>query len=50
MDDLGQEAQRLQQRIYESSDGKYHSARAMANRDSKSDYAQRVSRSKGRGA
>ncbi len=44
MADLEQEAQRLQQRNYESSDRKYHSARAMANRDSKSDYAQGVSR------
>jgi hypothetical protein len=44
MNDLEEEAQRLQERIYESSDRKYHSARAMANRDSKADYAQRVSR------
>jgi Ca-activated chloride channel family protein len=44
MDDLEQEAQRLQQRLYQSSDRKYHSARAMANRDSKAHYAQRVSR------
>jgi hypothetical protein len=44
MDDLEQEAQRLQQRLYRSSDRKYHSARAMANRDSKAGYAQRVSR------
>jgi hypothetical protein len=29
---------------YEASDRKYHSARAMANRDLKADYAKRVSR------
>lgn len=44
MDDLAQEAERLQARQYEASDRKYHSARAMANRDSKADYAKRVSR------
>jgi hypothetical protein len=36
--------QRLQEQRYESSDRKYHSARAMANRDLKADYVQRVSR------
>jgi Ca-activated chloride channel homolog len=44
MEDLEQEAQRLQERQYEASDRKYHSARAMANRDLKADYARRVSR------
>jgi hypothetical protein len=44
IDDLTQEARRLQLRLYEASDRKYHSARAMANRDSKAEYAQRVSR------
>jgi Ca-activated chloride channel family protein len=44
IEDLQEEAIRLEQRVYEASDRKYHSARAMANRDLKSDYAQKMSR------
>jgi Ca-activated chloride channel family protein len=44
IDDLEVEAARLQQRQYEASDRKYQAARAMANRDLKADYVQRVSR------
>ncbi len=42
--DLEEEARRLQERRYEATDRKYHAARAMANRDLKADYVQRVSR------
>jgi Ca-activated chloride channel family protein len=44
IEDLEEEAQRLQERRYGASDRKYHAARAMANRDLKADYVQRVSR------
>jgi Ca-activated chloride channel family protein len=44
IEDLETEAARLRSRQYEASDRKYHSARAMANRDMKSEYAARVSR------
>jgi Ca-activated chloride channel family protein len=50
IDDLEAEAARLEQRRYDASDRKYQSARAMAARDSKMDYAARVSRRRGRGA
>jgi Ca-activated chloride channel family protein len=46
--DLQAEAQRLDQRRYDASDRKYQGARAMAARDLKADYAQRVSRRKPR--
>jgi Ca-activated chloride channel family protein len=46
MQDLEAEAVRLEHRRYEGSDRKYHGARAMANRELKVDYAQRVSRRK----
>ena len=42
--DLVAEAGRLRERLYDAKDRKYHAARAMANRDLKADYAQRVSR------
>ena len=42
--DLEREAARLRARLYEASDRKYHGARAMAGRDLKTDYAERVSR------
>jgi Ca-activated chloride channel homolog len=44
MEDLEAEAVRLEAHIYEASDRKYQGARAMANRESKTEYAQRVSR------
>jgi Ca-activated chloride channel family protein len=44
IEDLEAEAARMKERQYESSDRKYHGARAMANRDLKAGYAQRVSR------
>ena len=44
MDDLETEAARLEHRIYEESDRKYHGARAMASRDLKADYAARLKR------
>jgi hypothetical protein len=44
MEDLAAEAVRLEAQIYEARDRKYHGARAMACRDLKADYAQRVSR------
>ena len=44
IEDLEKEAQRLQERRYEATDRKYHAARAMANRDLRADYVQRVSR------
>ncbi|MDQ3136689.1 MAG: VWA domain-containing protein [Gemmatimonadota bacterium] len=48
--DLEAEAARLEQRQYEASDRKYNAARAMAARDLKADYAQRVSRRRPRGS
>ena len=44
IDDFEAEAARMRERRYQSSDRKYHGARAMASRDLKADYAQRVSR------
>jgi hypothetical protein len=44
VEDLQREAGRLRARLYEASDRKYQSARAMAARDLKADYAARVSR------
>jgi len=44
MDDLQAEAARMDQRRYDASDRKYQGARAMAARELKADYAQRVSR------
>ncbi len=44
MEDLEEESRRLRDRLYEAKDRKYHAARAMAARDLKADYAQRVSR------
>jgi Ca-activated chloride channel homolog len=44
MEDLTAEALRLEARIYEASDRKYHGARAMANRELKADYLRQVSR------
>ncbi len=44
IDDLRVEAARMQQRLYGESDRKYHGARAMANRDQKAGYAEKVSR------
>jgi Ca-activated chloride channel homolog len=49
MEDLAAEAARLDARQYEAADRKYHGARAMASRDLKAEYAQRVSRRKPRG-
>jgi hypothetical protein len=46
MEDLEAEAVRLEHRMYEASDRKYHGARAMANRELKADYAVSVSRRK----
>jgi Ca-activated chloride channel family protein len=43
-EDLETEAGRLRERLYESKDRKYHAAQAMAARDLKADYAQRVRR------
>jgi hypothetical protein len=43
-EDLETEARRLRERLYESKDRKYHAAQAMAARDLKGDYAQRVRR------
>ena len=42
--DLHAEAMRLEARVYEAIDRKYHGARAMANRDLKAGYAKSVSR------
>lgn len=50
IEDLEAEAARLEQRQYEASDRKYNSARAMAARELKADYAQRVSRRQPRGS
>jgi hypothetical protein len=44
MEDLEAEAVRLESRIYEAGDRKYQAARAMANREMKGQYAERVSR------
>jgi Ca-activated chloride channel family protein len=44
IDDLQAEAGKMDQRCYDASDRKYQSARAMAGRDLKASYAQRVSR------
>ena len=44
MEDLEAEAVRLEAHIYEASDRKYQGARALANRELKAEYAQRVSR------
>jgi Ca-activated chloride channel family protein len=44
MEDLEEEARRLRERLYEAKDRKYNAARAMAARDLKTEYAQRVSR------
>jgi hypothetical protein len=44
IEDLETEAERMRARVYEASDRKYHGARAMANRDLKAEYADRVSR------
>ncbi|HYC30661.1 MAG TPA: VWA domain-containing protein [Gemmatimonadales bacterium] len=44
MEDLEAEAGRLRERLYEAKDRKYQAARAMAARELKADYAQRVSR------
>jgi len=44
IDDLQAEAARMDQRRYHASDRKYQGARAMAARELKADYAQRVSR------
>ena len=44
IDDLRAEAAQLQQRRYDEADRKYQGARAMAARDLKASYAQRVSR------
>ncbi len=44
IEDLQAEAARLDQRQYEASDRKYNAARAMAGRDLKASYAERVSR------
>ena len=43
-EDLEEEARRLRERLYEAKDRKYNAARAMAARDLKTEYAQRVSR------
>ena len=44
IEDLEAEASRMEQRRYDASDRKYQGARAMAARDLKAEYAQRVSR------
>jgi len=44
IEDLEAEASRMEQRRYDASDRKYQGARAMAARDLKAQYAQRVSR------
>jgi hypothetical protein len=44
IEDLSEQAARMQARLYEARDRKYQSARAMAARDLKADYAARVSR------
>jgi hypothetical protein len=44
IDDLRAESTRLEQRRYDASDRKYQGARAMAAREMKADYVQRVSR------
>jgi hypothetical protein len=44
IEDPRAEAERLIQRQYGLSDRKYHGARAMANRDFKAQYLERVSR------
>jgi Ca-activated chloride channel family protein len=44
IDDLRAEAARMQKRLYDVSDRKYHGARAMANREQKANYAEKVSR------
>jgi Ca-activated chloride channel family protein len=44
IDDLSAEAARMDQRRYDASDRKYQGARAMAARDLKAEYVQRVSR------
>ena len=44
IEDLQANAARLDERRYDASDRKYQGARAMANRDLKAEYAQRVSR------
>lgn len=44
IDDLRAEAARLAERRYDAADRKYQGARAMAGRELKADYAQRVSR------
>jgi Ca-activated chloride channel family protein len=44
IDDLRMEAVRMKERLYDMSDRKYHGARAMANRDQKANYAEKVSR------
>ena len=48
IEDLQAEAARMEQRRYQASDRKYLGARAMANRESKADYARRVSRQRPR--
>jgi len=49
IEDLQVEAAKLDQCLYAASDRKYHSARAMAGRDMKAAYADRVSRRRKRG-
>ncbi len=49
IEDLEAEASGMDQRRYDASDRKYHGARAMAARDLKAEYAQRVSRRRPRG-
>jgi hypothetical protein len=44
VEDLRAEAARMDQRRYDASDRKYQGARAMASRDMKAEYVQRVSR------
>lgn len=48
--DLEAEASRLEERRYDAGDRKYQGARAMAARDLKAEYGQRVSRRRPRGA
>ncbi len=49
IDDLEAEAARLERQCYDASDRKYQGARAMAAREQKAAYAQRVSRRRPRG-
>jgi hypothetical protein len=49
IEDLEEQAARMRARFYEASDRKYQSARAMAARDLKAEYAARVSRRRNSG-